>query len=87
MTTFAEGQSLDRVIRVHGIEHPVILTISNEGITFRVKGSQKAVTQGWVQIVGACNTPFNVPCFLANKPFEFLKWAAEKIVRRAKENG
>jgi hypothetical protein len=87
VTTMAAGQKLERVIRVHGIEHPVILTVSNEGISFRVKGTQKAVTQSWTQVILACNTPMNVPCFLADQPLALLHHLAGKQARKAEKNG
>lgn len=80
MTELKGDQFIARVIRVHGIEQPVIVLLTAQGISFRVKGSKKAISQNWTQVVNACLTPGNVPSFLAGKPFEFLKHTAEKIV-------
>jgi hypothetical protein len=77
-TQLKEGQQIKREIRVHGVEAPVIVTISQEGITFALKGSRTPLSQNWVQIVQATNTPGNVPSFLAGKPYELLQHQANK---------
>lgn len=84
MAELKPGQKpLQRVIRVHGIEQPVIVSIAHEGISFRVKGTQKPVQQGWGQIIAACYTPGNVPSFLMGKAYDFLQWIAKKQSERA----
>lgn len=69
---------LEREIHVHGVEAPVIVKISREGISFRVKGSRTELTNGWVQTVEAMNTPTNVKSYLMNKPYETLQHAARQ---------
>ena len=79
MTEIKDGQSFSRIIRVYGIEQPVMVRITATGISFRIKGSKKAINASWTQAVNACNTPGNVQSFLMNRPFEFLKNTADKI--------
>lgn len=74
---------LEREVRVYGIEEPVIVEISPEGVSARLKGMLTAVTAPWPQVVAALNTPGNVPSYLAGKPFEFLQQSAQK--RQAKK--
>jgi len=81
-TLLKEGQTLKREIRVHGVEAPVVVTISEEGIMAQVKGSRIPVQQNWVQLITAMNTPGNVPSFMAGKPYEFLQHQATKRNRR-----
>ena len=86
MTELKGEQTVTRILRVHGIEHPVILTIGASGLSFRVKGTQKPVSQNWTQVIAACSTPTNVPSFLMNKAYDFLQWVgkkqAEKIMKK-----
>jgi hypothetical protein len=56
----------------------VIITITSDGIAFRVKGSRTELTQGWVQTVKAMNTPVNVRSYLMDKPYETLEHAARQ---------
>lgn len=69
-----EGQTLSRLVKVYGIERPVMVTISRDGITLKVKGSKTFVSAGWVAVVDkACGTPDNVPSKLHGKALEFLQ--------------
>lgn len=79
MTELKPGQRLERLLKVHGIEAPVVLSVSHEGISFRVKGTKKAVTQSWVQVVSNTNTPTNVPSYLMDKAYEFLQHVSKKL--------
>jgi hypothetical protein len=80
MTEIHEGQILERLIRVHGVDCPVVVGISNGGLIFRVKGTKKAVTISWSAAVAAGNTPGSAKSFLEGKPLEFLQHGARKVV-------
>lgn len=80
MTELQPDTELERTIRIHGVESIVIVALTTQGLTLRVKGSQKPVMASWTQVASACNTSGNVPSFLMGKPLEFLKHAAAKIV-------
>lgn len=79
---------LEREIRIHGIEAPVLLEISTEGISLRVKGSRTAVTTTWGEVVSVCHTPSNVKSYLMDKPRAILeKSATERNARLAEKAG
>lgn len=71
-------KSVEREIKVPGIEWPVILTVSTNGLAFRVKGTKKATQVGWGVVIDASMTPENVPSFLYGKPFAFLQHQAQE---------
>lgn len=70
--------TLEREIKVHGIEAPVIVSMTSDGIAFRIKGSRTTLTNGWVQTVMAMNTPGNVKSYLMGKPYETLESLARQ---------
>jgi hypothetical protein len=86
---FLKCQKLKRWIKVSGLDMPLIATITEEGIVFKVKGGKLGVRQGWDQIVATCNTPPNVQQFLAGKPIKYLQHVSSRIVRNKikKEGG
>jgi hypothetical protein len=82
--TLREGQKLKRQIKVYGVESPVIITLSHEGIEFKVKTAKIGVGNTWCQLIeNGCVTPDNVPSFLAGRPLEFLTEQAKGITKRA----
>jgi hypothetical protein len=68
-----EGQTLQRVIKVYGIERPVVVSISRNGLTLRVKGSKTEVAASWPIVVNACSTPGGTPSKLQSTPLEVLQ--------------
>src|SRR5271165_6437682 len=68
-----EGIILRRELKVYGIEHPVILTVSKDGISLKAKGTKLGVDAPWLNIIGACGTPTNVPSALYHQPYKFLQ--------------
>jgi len=78
-----EGKKLKRQIKVYGVENPVIITLSHEGISFRVKSAKLDVSMTWPDAVNACYTPENVPSYLEGRPLDFLKEQAKGITKRA----
>lgn len=77
--TLQEGQKLKRVIRVYGVAEPVIVTLTSEGLEFKVKGSKIGVDVTWPAVVHICGTPSNVPSKLHGRPFDFLNDTARRI--------
>jgi hypothetical protein len=74
--------TLNRKIVVPGIEGEIIVSMTSDGLSFRLKGSQKDVTATWGRVIAACATPANVPTFLVNEPFNFLVYIANQIMQR-----
>ena len=68
-----EGQTLQRIIKVYGVERPVIVSISRNGLTLRMKGSKTHIAAPWAAVVNACSTPGNVPARLRGRPLEVLQ--------------
>ncbi len=79
----SEGKKLKRQIKVYGVESPVIITLSHEGISFRVKSAKLDISMTWPDAVNACYTPENVPSYLEGQPLAFLKEQAKGITKRA----
>jgi len=72
-------QKLKREIRVYGLVAPVIITLTSEFITFKVKGSKTGITAPWSAVVAACSTPDNVPSKLHGQPLAFLQDTTRRI--------
>jgi hypothetical protein len=81
--TIAEGKKLKRVIKVYGVELPIIVTLTAEGIEFKVQTAKIGVGNTWAQIVEkGCLTPPNVrPAWAEGQPLAFLVEQAKTIVR------
>jgi hypothetical protein len=75
-------KNLNRKITVPGIAGDLVITISPEGVRFRLKGSQKEITAPWAAVITACATPVNVPKYLTDEPFAFLQHIANQIAHR-----
>jgi hypothetical protein len=74
-----EGQALQRLVKIYGIERPAVVTISRDGLSIKVKGSKTAVVATWVEVVNACATPDNVPSKLHGCPMGFLQDTDRKL--------
>lgn len=80
--TLEPGKSLKRLIKVYGIEGMVEVTISHEGVSFRIPGTQKRLVGTWTDAVKATSTPNDVPSHLFGEPFKFLEHEALKVKAR-----
>lgn len=78
-----EGQKLKRRIKIWGVDYPVIVAMTREGLEFRleIKGARANITQTWPQILGACRTPDNVPSFLEGQPTKYLQYLASQATK------
>jgi hypothetical protein len=87
MATKLDGE-LEREIYVHGVDAPVVVTLSSEGLSFRVKDTRMAVKADWVRVTKTCYTPLNVKSFLEGRPYEALQNAATKrnVSKAARES-
>lgn len=79
-----EGQQLKRSITVYGIGQ-VEVAISNDGVSFRVPGTQKKVTAPWTKVVASCDTPTTVKSYHMGRPTDFLKAQIESVQKKAAE--
>jgi hypothetical protein len=82
MAELKEGQKLKRQIKVYGIEQPVIVTMTREGLSFKVKGTKIEVMQTWQRVVVSCDTPTNVPSWLHGKPLQLLEHLSKQSTKR-----
>ena len=69
---------LTRLIRIPGIDVPVVVTISPDGISFRAQGTRRTIHASWSKTVDGCSTGAQVPSYLFGKPYELLQSAAKK---------
>jgi hypothetical protein len=83
MAELREDQKLRRLVKVYGIEGLVEVELSKDGISFRVPRTQMRVSMTWPKAVASCDTPGNVPCYLAGNPVETLKHQVVKVQKRA----
>lgn len=72
------GKTLKRQIHIYGVEAPVNVEITSEGVSFAVAGAKKKVTLSWFSAVNSSLTPTDTPAHLFDKPLEFLKFQANK---------
>ncbi len=82
MPELREGQKLRREIRVYGIESPVYVTITKDGISFQIKGTKQHVFASWAMAVKACGTPGSALSWLEGQPFKFLEYMASQKAKR-----
>lgn len=75
-------KKLKRSIRVHGVEADVNVTLTAEGVEFKVAGTKLGIGASWTKLVGACFTPANIKSFLEGKPLEFLQYQASSIIKK-----
>lgn len=83
MAELREDQKLRRLVKVYGIEGLVEVTLSKDGVSFRIPRTKMTVSMTWPQAVEACDTPGNVPCFLAHNPVDTLKHQVKQVQKRA----
>ena len=84
-TEFVPEQKLKRLVKVYGVPGLVEVTLSRDGLAFRVPGSRKYCTSTWLKVVQHAAPDGNVPCFLANDPVKMLTHEETKVsTRRAK---
>ncbi len=82
-TILKDNAKLERVLRVYGIEKPVVVTLTARDITFRVANTKMSVCASWPTVIEkACETPINVPSYLAGRPLELLKRKASEAKQR-----
>ena len=77
MSEFKEGAKLRREVRIHGVEKPVQLEISVDGISFWIKGHRKRTTLTWSKAAAASQTGQDVPSFLMGDALGLLKHQAK----------
>lgn len=85
MAELREDQKLRRLVKVYGIEGLVEVTLSKDGVSFRVPRTKMTVSMTWPAAVAACETPGNVPCFLAGNPVQTLQHQVKQVQRRAEK--
>lgn len=74
--------TLNRKIVVSGVEGEIVVSMTSDGLSFRLKGSQKEIVTTWKKVIESCTTPVNVPTFLIGEPFNFLVWIGNQIKTR-----
>lgn len=81
MATKLEGEAkLKREIRVYGVDLPVNVTLTANGLEFKVVGSKVGVVAPWTLILAkAAKTGENVPSKLHDQGYGFLQDAARRI--------
>lgn len=71
--------TIKRTIRLHSVHSPVLVTLTDEGITMCMPKTKKKLTASWEVIARSMQTPIDVPSYIAGKPLEFLQWQQKKL--------
>ena len=79
---FAEGQKIKRLVKVYGVSGLVEVTLSSEGLAFRVPGSRKYVSTTWLKVVAHASPEADTPAWLANDPVKMLTHEEAKVGKR-----
>lgn len=82
MATIGPEQTITRVIKVYGIEQPVVLKLTAQGLTMQVKGSRRVVYKSWRGVAEFCDTPADVPSKHYGMPIALLEEEAKKITEK-----
>ena len=78
-----QGKKIKRLIKVYGIEGMVEVTISYEGLAFRIPSTRGSLVAAWPDVVEkSTSTPDNCPSFLAGEPIKYLLHEAAKAVKK-----
>jgi hypothetical protein len=77
-----KAETIRRLVKVYGVPGLVEVTLSSDGLAFRVPGSRKYVTSTWLKVVEHAAPDGNVPCFLANDPVKMLTHEEAKVGKR-----
>lgn len=77
------GKKLRRLIKVYGVEGQIEVTVSAEGLAFRVPGTRGYVVSAWPDAVEkSASTPDNCPSFLAGEPLKYLQHEVAKVIKK-----
>jgi hypothetical protein len=71
------GKSITREISLRILGAPVLVTMSNEGITIAAK-RHKGVNITWGELIDASQTPPNVPAKFYKQGFRYLESCLKK---------
>jgi hypothetical protein len=69
---------IERELHIHGVPTPVVVEITEDGLSFRIPGTRSRVRLSWYRAVESSETEVNVPSFLMGRPLELLKYKAGK---------
>jgi hypothetical protein len=76
------GKKFRRLIKVYGVEELVEVTISAEGLSFRIPSTRGYLVAAWPDVVEKSSlTPDNSPSFLAGEPTKYLQHEVAKVVK------
>lgn len=82
MTPLKQGQSLKRSVRIYGVDKPVCVEITADGIRMWIKGFKKSTRIGWLTVAEASTTPVDVPSYLHGNPLALLRHQAETLIQK-----
>jgi hypothetical protein len=79
---FQPDQKLKRLVKVYGVAGDVEVTLSVDGLRFRVVGSRKYTTSTWLTAVKHSTTDGDVAAHLNGDPVKFLIHEESKVGKR-----
>jgi hypothetical protein len=77
---------IKRVIKLYGVDLPIIVSLSEEGVAMAVSGTKTKVSGTWESVARSLQTPDNVPSYLMGKPKEFLARQAKKQLQKGEKD-
>lgn len=83
-----KDNGLTRLIKVYGVDQPVLLHIDEIGILFKIAGrGGKPVSAPWPTVVKACTVADSVKGQDPRDPFGYLQREAQKKTKRKAKEG
>jgi hypothetical protein len=77
-------KGITRIIKVYSVERDVAVTLTHEGISFKIAGrGSKHVTAAWPAVVRVCNTPHKVKSYLMGDALAYLQHEALEKTKKA----
>lgn len=77
-----KAETIKRLTKVYGVPGFVEVTMSADGLAFRVPGSRRYVTTTWLKAVEHASPEANTPAWLANDPVKLLVTEEAKAGKR-----
>lgn len=85
------AKDLEKVLRrrvyLHGVDAPVNLFVTPNGVEMAVVGFRKRVFASWEKLVGTMHTSHDCPSYLFGKPMELLKHQATQYKMSGRKQG
>jgi hypothetical protein len=73
---------IKRTVKIYGIEGDCYVTLSEQGVEIKAKGSKRGVIASWPELVKAGHEPENVKSRFHRDPYAYLQDQAQLVSKR-----